>query len=176
MIRSLIFNQEGDALDFKLRPISANDREAVIDILNYYIENSFAAYPENKMPYEYFDTLIQRSKGYPTVVATDVEGKVLGYGVLRTYSPLPTFSKTAEIGYFIHPDYRRMGIGSAMLKFLIEGAKQKGINTILANISSKNQPSIAFHLKRGFTQVGYFQNIGFKKGEPFGMVWMQQNI
>lgn len=38
--------------------MSVIDRESVMDIFNYYIENSFSAYPERKLPYEFFDTFL----------------------------------------------------------------------------------------------------------------------
>jgi hypothetical protein len=39
-------------------PLSSEDREPVMDIFNYYIENSFAAYPEKKFPYQFFDMFL----------------------------------------------------------------------------------------------------------------------
>jgi phosphinothricin acetyltransferase len=40
----------------------------VIDIFNTYIENSFAAYPEAKVRYDFYDRLLEITKGYPTLV------------------------------------------------------------------------------------------------------------
>jgi L-amino acid N-acyltransferase YncA len=39
-------------MDYSMSPISNEDREPIIDIFNYYVENSFAAYPETKLSYE----------------------------------------------------------------------------------------------------------------------------
>jgi len=33
-----------------LTPISTDDRKDIIDIFNFYVENSFTAYPEKKLP------------------------------------------------------------------------------------------------------------------------------
>ncbi|HQP12426.1 MAG TPA: hypothetical protein PK470_06655 [Candidatus Omnitrophota bacterium] len=44
-------------MKISLAPMSRDDRESVVDIFNYYVENSFSAYPEKKVPYEFFDTL-----------------------------------------------------------------------------------------------------------------------
>jgi L-amino acid N-acyltransferase YncA len=40
----------------------------VIDIFNYYVENSFTAYFENKLPYQFFNKFIEMAKGYPAYV------------------------------------------------------------------------------------------------------------
>lgn len=161
-------------MEHKLSPINGDDREAVIDIFNYYVHNSFAAYPETNLPYEAFDKLLDMSRGYPTVAARDEADGVLGFGMLRPYSPIPAFAHTAEISYFVRSDCRGRGVGSAMLHYLLGQAKQQGITSVLAGISSRNEPSIAFHSKHGFEQVGRFRDIGTKRGEVFDVVWMQR--
>ena len=162
--------------DYRFDPISINDREPVIDIFNYYVENSFAAYPETKVPYEFFDILLQMSDGYPTVAVRDKRGRVAGFGMLRVHNRLTTFSQVAEITYFIRPQHTGKGIGTSILEYLIEESKKKNITSILASISSRNERSIAFHEKNGFRQCGHFQNIGIKRGEVFDVVWMQRML
>jgi L-amino acid N-acyltransferase YncA len=162
--------------DYRLDPISINDREPVIDIFNYYVENSFAAYPETKVPYEFFDMLLKMSDGYPTVAVRDKRGRVIGFGMLRVHNRLATFSQVAEITYFIRPEHTGKGVGTCILEYLIEEAKKKNITSILASISSRNERSIAFHEKNGFRECGRFQNIGIKRGEVFDVVWMQRML
>ncbi|MHB8052899.1 MAG: hypothetical protein ACYDEZ_06390 [Methanoregula sp.] len=43
-----------DLSKFTFSPITDTDREPIIDLFNYYIEHSFAAYPEEKVPYDFF--------------------------------------------------------------------------------------------------------------------------
>jgi phosphinothricin acetyltransferase len=161
-------------MKFHLEPISPDDREAVIDIFNYYVENTFAAYPESKVPYEFFDVLLKMADGYPTVVARDEDGKIMGFGMLRAHNPIPTFSHTAEITYFIKPEYTGKGLGTCMLAYLIEEGKGTNITSVLASISSLNEGSIAFHKKHGFKECGRFQGICRKKGQVLDVVWMQR--
>ena len=162
--------------DYRLDPISINDREPVIDIFNYYVENSVAAYPETKVSYEFFDMLLKMSYGYPTVAVRDERGRVIGFGMLRVHNRLTTFSQVAEITYFIRPEHTGKGVGTCILEYLIEEAKKKNITSILASISSRNERSIAFHEKNGFRECGRFQNIGIKRGEVFDVVWMQRML
>lgn len=150
------------------------NRQPVIDILNYYIENSFAAYPDHKVPYEFFDTLLKSVQGYPALVVEDDQETVVGFGMLRAYHPFPVFSKTAEISYFIQPEWTGKGVGELMLSHLIRKAEEKGITSILASVSSLNEPSIRFHKKNGFIECGCFKNIGEKKGRVFDVVYMQK--
>ena len=159
-----------------MSPISNEDRKSIIDIFNHYVENSYAAYPETKLPYEAFDMFLQMAQGYPTAKVKDKNGRVVGFGLLRSHNPMSAFSKTAEITYFIHPDLTGKGIGTKLLRLLEKEGMQKGITNILANISSLNPRSVDFHKKNGFIECGRFKNVGRKKRKLFDTVWMQKML
>ena len=163
-------------MDHSLSPISNEDRKSIIDIFNYYVENSFAAYPETALPYDAFDMFMDMFRGYPAAKVQDTDGRVIGFGFLRPHNPMPAFSGTAEITYFIHPDHTGQGIGTNLLRFLEKEGTQKGITNILANISSLNPGSIHFHKKNGFIECGRFKGVGRKKGQIFDTVWMQKPL
>ncbi|HBI13982.1 MAG TPA: GNAT family N-acetyltransferase [Desulfobulbaceae bacterium] len=163
-------------MEYTISPISTEDRESIIDIFNFYVENSFAAYPEKEFPYQAFDIFLQMSNGFPTGSIRDQNGRVVGFGMLRTHNPLPTFSRTAEVTYFIHPDHTGKGLGKMLLCSLENGAVEKGITNILANISSLNPRSIEFHQKNGFKECGRFRKVGKKNGQEFDTVWMQKML
>lgn len=163
------------SMKIKIREMSPEDKVPIIDIFNYYVEYSFAAYPENKADYNLYNFFLKSSEGYPTVVAQE-DGELLGFGMLRAYDMMSVFKKTAEISYFIKPGYTGRGIGKIMLAKLLDDAKRVGITCILANISSFNNGSIRFHQQNGFIECGRFNNIGRKNGKDFGVVWMQKQI
>lgn len=163
-------------MDYRLEPVSVEDGDQIIDIFNYYVENSFAAYPEIKVPNEFFQALSNLTQGYPFLVAKDMHGKVVGFGCLRPHSPFPTFSGTAEITNFISPEHTGMGIGKQILDSLLGEARRMGIATILASISSLNPASLAFHEKNGFVECGRFVGIGRKMGQEFDVVWIQRML
>lgn len=163
-------------MEYSIGPISTEDRESIMDIFNYYIENSFAAFPETKLPYQAFDMLLQMSRGYPSGSVRNSKGEIVGFGTLRAHNPMPVFSQTAEIAYFMHPDYTGKGLGKMLLAFLEKGGRKKGITNILASISSLNTKSIEFHKKNGFTECGRFMKVGRKNGRDFDTVWMQKML
>ena len=163
-------------MEYSISPMLNEDRESIMDIFNYYIENSFAAYPESKLPYQAFDMLLQMSKGYPTGSIKDQEGKIIGFGMLRTHNPMSTFSQTAEVTYFIQPDHTGKGIGKMLLSYLEKEGREKGIKNIMVNISSLNPRSIEFHQKNGFIECGRFKKVGKKNGRDFDTVWMQKML
>jgi len=163
-------------MEYTIHPITEQDREPIIDIFNYYVENSFAAYPETQVPYEAFDTFRKMSEGYPSGVIKIQNGTIVGFGMLRSYNPIPVFAKTAEVTYFLHPDCTGKGLGIMLLEFLENQGREKGITNLLASISSRNPRSIAFHKKNGFVECGCFKNAGEKRRQLFDVIWMQKTI
>jgi L-amino acid N-acyltransferase YncA len=151
------------------------DREAVIDLFNYYIENSFAAYPEKKVPYGLFDKFLALTEGYPAFTVRDEESdnRIVGFAFLRPYHPLDTFLRAAEITYFFEPSYTGKGIGSKILERIAGEARRKGIDTILANVCSLNDLSLRFHEQHGFAECGRFKRVARKKGQDLDAVWLQ---
>ncbi len=168
--------ESGEPMDVESAPIAPADRQAIIDLFNYYVEHGFAAFAEQVLPYAFLDRLLELARGYPTVTVKDPDGRLLAFGLLRPHNPFPTFAHTAEITYFVAPDCTRQGLGSRMLAELETRGKARGIRTLLAAISSLNDKSLAFHRKHGFAEVGRFRQVCIKNGTPFDVVWMQKML
>jgi L-amino acid N-acyltransferase YncA len=161
-------------MDFQLFPITPADRPAMLDLFNYYVEHGFAAFAEQPLPPAFIDRLLDLARGYPALAVKDRAGRLLGFGLLRAHNPLSTFAHTAEITYFLAPEHTRQGLGTRLLHELERGARNKGIRTILAGISSLNEGSLAFHRKHGFLEVGRFRQVAIKRGTLFDVIWMQK--
>ncbi len=155
--------------------LDASHRKEVMDIFNYYVENSFSAYPEKKLHYEFFNKFLEMTKGYPAYTIK-TNNKIVGFCFIRAYNPFPVFNETAEITYFIDKDFSGKGIGKLALAKLEEEAEKIGVKTILASITSENIDSLNFHKKHGFTECGKFTEAGRKFGKSFDIIWMVKKI
>lgn len=159
---------------YVLKSLAEENRKEVMDIFNYYVENSFAAFPETKLGYEFFDYFLNMTKGYPAVTVQTENGNIIGFGFLRPYHPLPVFRATAEISYFIKPEYTGKQIGKIVLDHLISEARKINLRNILATITATNEASLRFHLKNGFKECGRIKKAGRKKETDFDLVLMQK--
>lgn len=157
-----------------IRKAREEDRKAVVEIFNYFVENSFAAYPDARADYSLFDFLkgMCLESAFYTIEKPDRE--IAGFGMLRPHQRSNTFSRAAELTYFILPDYSRRGLGGRLLDVLEAEAARLGVETLLANISSLNDISLNFHIKHGFRQVGLFERVGRKFNKDFDVIWMQK--
>lgn len=163
-------------MDYSFEEMSDSHRQAVIDIFNYFIRKSHAAYLEEPVDYPFFDHFLKMSRGYPARVIKNGDHQVVGFGFMRPHHLADSFKRAAEVTYFILPGNTRKGLGTAMLNLFVQEAGQMGIDSLLSNISSRNQESIRFHLKNGFQECGRFLKVGRKFGEDFDVVWMQKQL
>ncbi|HWR14478.1 MAG TPA: GNAT family N-acetyltransferase [Terriglobales bacterium] len=153
--------------------MSHRDVRSVVRIFNYYVEHSFAAYPESPVAEEPFQEL--RKAAHLALVAKHA-GDVVGFAIMRPFHHASTFQRTAEVSYFIDPEHTGQHLGSIFLEKLIENARTLHIDWLLASVSSRNEGSLAFHRKHGFEECGHFRDIGRKNGQDFGIVWFQKRI
>lgn len=163
-------------MKFVIEPIAEEHRSGVIDIFNYYIANSFAAYPEEKVPDSFYDQILVMCQGYPSVVAKDASGSIVGFGMFRAFHFASTFQRTGEISCFLHPDVMRQGLGTEILEHIVQEARKMEIDSIVASISSLNVESLNFHTKHGFVERGRLESVGKKFGKDFDVVWMQKHL
>jgi L-amino acid N-acyltransferase YncA len=170
--------EEPITMAYALEPLRDEHRKAVIDIFNHYIARTFAAYPDGAevVGYESFDRFLAMSRGYPAIAVTDDAGVVVGFAFLHAYRPGRAFRRSAELTCFILPEHTRRGIGTAILERFTSSAKELGIRTLLASVSSRNEGSLAFHRGHGFVECGRLRRIGEKFGEAFDIVWMQLDL
>lgn len=155
--------------------MSDDHRIEIIDIFNFYILNSYSAYPEEKVSYNYYDKFLEITVNFPAF-AIKLNDKIVGFCYLSSYNPLSTFSETAVITYFIDKEHTGKGIGKIALNKLETEAGRKGIKNILANIASINEESLVFHSKNGFKQCGEFRGIIQKNNRQFDIIWMQKRL
>ncbi|WP_291291413.1 GNAT family N-acetyltransferase, partial [Enterococcus sp.] len=109
--------------------IKMNDKykQGVINIFNYYIETTTSAYREQTVNDDFFTNFCESSDTSCSFAVENDEGDLVGFCLLEKYIPLNTFSKAAEIMYFIHPEHTGKGIGTLALRRLEIEAKKRNI-------------------------------------------------
>jgi phosphinothricin acetyltransferase len=163
-------------MDYSFEDMSDKHREAVVDIYNHFVENSFAAYPDQPFGYEIFDYFSNMSEGYPAVVVKDGQGMVVGFAFMSPFHSVGTFRRTAVISYFILPEHTRKGVGREILNRFESGCRDLGVELILAHVSSLNEDSLMFHRANGFEESGRLRGVGTKFGKDFDVVWFQKRL
>jgi L-amino acid N-acyltransferase YncA len=155
----------------RIRPVRKGDREQVVSIFNHYVKESHAAFPDQPVEPGFFEFMVH---GAHACYVAEEGRKVVGFAILRPFMPFPAFQATAAVTFFILPSHVRLGLGSRMLETMTEDSFRLGIRSLVAQISSRNSGSIAFHGKRGFSECGRIPDAGRKFGESFDLVLMRK--
>ncbi|MBP1040202.1 N-acetyltransferase [Vagococcus sp. BWB3-3] len=156
--------------------LDVQHKQEVLELFNYYIETTTAAYRAQLVNEDFFSHFCESGDTYCSFAIEAKDGSLVGFCLLEAYIPISTFSKAAEVMYFLHPKYTGKGIGALALNKLEVEAKKRGITRLIADISLENVGSIKFHESNGFVEFGKLANIGEKFGRTFGIIWMQKEL
>ena len=114
--------------------------------------------------------------GYPYLVA-EVGGGVAGYAYAGAYRTRPAYQTTVEDSIYVAPSRQGLGVGSALLRALIESCKAGGFRQMVAVIGdSASIGSRKLHAAHGFRLVGILQAVGCKHGRWLDSVLMQRAL
>jgi L-amino acid N-acyltransferase YncA len=92
--------------------------------------------------------------------------QILGWAALSPVSSRRVYAGVAEVSVYVGSSSHGHGVGTALLKALIEHSERNGIWTLQAGIFPENFASIALHKTYGFREVGIRHRIG-----KLGEVW-----
>lgn len=96
---------------------------------------------------------------YPLYIA-EIANKVVGYCTLSPYRPgRKAMSSVAEISYYLDYSFHGKGIGTALLKYVIEDCDRIGKESLLAILLDINTQSVGILEKFNFTKWGHFPDI-----------------
>ena len=87
-------------------------------------------------------------------------GRVAGWAALSPVSDRCCYAGVAENSVYVSEEARGEGVGTSLLRALIEGAEKAGIWTIQAGIFPENEASVALHRRCGFRIVGVHERLG----------------
>jgi ribosomal protein S18 acetylase RimI-like enzyme len=84
------------------------------------------------------------------------DGKILGYSRMHFYK----WNNSAYIiTLLVDAEHRRKGIGTRLLKFMEDFAKEKKSRVLMFDTSTDNTPALQLYFKNGFRICGYNDKI-----------------
>ena len=85
-------------------------------------------------------------------VAVDAE-QVVGYVGSQT-----VLGETDMMNVAVHPDWRKKGVGTALINELINTLRLNGSHSLMLEVRASNAPAISVYEKLGFVEVGCRKN------------------
>ena len=93
------------------------------------------------------------------------DGKIVGNAVVER-NRIARYSHRAEISLTVLRDFWGKGIGTHLMKMMIDFAKTVGIEILYLEVRNDNHRALSLYEKFGFESIGIFKNF-FKIGEKY---------
>lgn len=142
-------------MDVKIRPMEPGDLDDVhaIDVLSFSLP-----WPERSFRFELTENPASRQW---VAEVLDGQGRPRLAGMIVVWFIVDE----AHIGTIaVHPDFRRRGIGRALLDHTLEHARQTGILKVFLEVRRGNLPALELYKRYGFTVEGirprYYHDTG----------------
>ncbi|MGM0770382.1 MAG: ribosomal protein S18-alanine N-acetyltransferase [Halobacteriota archaeon] len=120
-----------------MRIATSSDIPSIVDIENL----SFEVPWESNVFHSYAD--------YPGFIVLESEGVILGYAVLVIIKKSAHLASIAT-----HPEYRRMGVATALIDVCVLLAKENSYPLIRLEVREKNKAAQKFYLSNDFEVKG----------------------
>ena len=162
-----------------VRDATDADMPAIHAIYAHHVTHGFGSFEE--IPPDLAEMVRRRadvlSRGLPYLVATDREGRLLGFSYAAPYRLRTAYRYTVEDSIYVAPEAVGQGVGARLLKALIARTTKLGYRQMIAVIGdSGNRGSIRVHASQGFRKAAVMQGIGFKLGRWVDSVLMQRPL
>jgi L-amino acid N-acyltransferase YncA len=87
-------------------------------------------------------------------------GEVVGWAALSPVSSRAVYRGVGSVSIYVDPSRAGRGIGTTLLRALIDASEQAGLWTLEAGIFPENAASITLHERCGFRLIGVRQRVG----------------
>lgn len=171
--------QSATSTEPTIRLATEQDLPAMVEIYNYYIQNSVVTFDMEPMVLADWSAKFKwiNDLGLPFIVAQSPSGQIIGFAYVAPWRQKAAFKRTVEDSIYLRPAAIGKRVGTKLLTELLALSKAAGVKEVVAVISDKGaESSIALHERFGFKHQGHLGKVGFKFGRWLGTVLMQKSL
>ena len=143
-----------------VRPMTAADWPHVSRIYKEGIETGEATFETTVPDWERFD------KGHLDIcrIVACESDIIAGWAALSRVSQRDVYRGVAEVSVYVAQEFRGKGIGSLLMRALVDESEQAGLWTLQASVFPENSASVRLHESCGFRIVGRRERIARQNG------------
>ena len=164
--------------NIKIRDVLPEDAERIQEIYSPYVSDTVISFEITVPGKSEMKKRIQKllANAFPYIVAENETGTVVGYAYADKFGEREAYRYSFIVSIYLDMEVQSKGIGQKLYDELEKRMKKMGIVQVLSAITGKNEKSLKFHEKNGFTKIGHFPNVGYKMGEWHDIIWMNKTI
>ena len=112
---------------------------------------------------------------YPWLVC-DSGGVIAGYAYASWHRTRLAYRWSVETSVYVDPNFRRCGVARGLYTSLFAILAAQGYVNAYAGITLPNEASVGFHEALGFSPVGVYHRIGWKRGAWHDVMWLERAV
>jgi L-amino acid N-acyltransferase YncA len=116
---------------------------------------------------------------HEVVLVGEDRGEIVGvaaFGWFRDVTKWPGYRFTVENTIHVREDRWGSGVARALMRALMDKARETGKHVMIAAVDGANEPSIRLHRRLGFTEVARMPEVGAKFGHWLDLVMLQISL
>lgn len=154
--------------DFIIRNALINDLPRVSALANYVwldtysqagVSDDFAHYVQSELSVDQFTQIYQVKN--QEIVVCEHDGYLVGFALLGygRMSPNSNGEQVELIRLYVHPCFKRRGIGTQLLASCFRRCLQASFSSLWLTVYAGNHAAVAFYETQGFVRIGetYFK-------------------
>jgi phosphinothricin acetyltransferase len=157
-----------------IRSAAEDDLADILRIYNQAIEKTTAVFEYRphtlEMRREWFKA--KQAASLPVLVALE-SGAVLGFASYGPFRAWPAYKYSVELSVYVDESARGRGIGSVLVRSILESAHKQDLHVVMAGITADNAVSLRLHEKLGFVEVAHVREVGYKFGRWLDLKLLQ---
>ena len=161
-----------------LRTPTLNDLDDLLSVINSLVEEQANIIVDEKVTREdeldWLSTALARLEKDETIyVIAEVDGRVVGNSELSRKTT-GRDRHVGTIGIAIRDGFREIGIGTEMIKTLIDQAKSRGLKVLTLSTFANNERAHHVYQKLGFADTGRIPKKFFNEGKYIDEILMAE--
>lgn len=106
-----------------------------------------------------------------------IDGKQIGNCSLMGSGPYRRYRHRCHLAIALYQEYCGRGIGTIMLKTILQTAKEVGYEQAELEVIADNKSAVALYENLGFERYGYFPNyMKYQNGQYADAYWMMKKL
>ncbi|WNN91981.1 GNAT family N-acetyltransferase [Gloeocapsopsis dulcis] len=135
--------------ELRLRPATPDDVTVLFDLIQALAEYETLSHAVTGSA-EALQEHLFSTHPYVEAIIAEVQGKAVGFALFfHNYSTFLTQPGIYLEDLFVLPEYRRQGIGKALIRYLAQLAVERGCGRLEWSVLDWNEPALAFYRRMG---------------------------
>ncbi|MEE2945648.1 MAG: GNAT family N-acetyltransferase [Pseudomonadota bacterium] len=155
-----------------VRAAILSDAPSVAEIWNAEIRNGVTTFNSREKTVTELEAQIsERGAGFQVA---ENKGLVVGFATYFPFRGGIGYAHSKEHTIYLSPKAQGFGAGRTLMDAILSVAKEDGVHSMMAGISSENEAGVRFHAALGFKHVARIPEVGYKFNRWMDLILMQK--